>query len=246
MTPKQHDMKKKLITYLYLLLILIVPASIAAQEASKVRIHGKITDAATKEALPYASIRINKTSIGCSSDNRGNFSFYAPALRDTLIISSVGYTDKRIPLSSKTRNFVILIRPRMRAVLGSVPTVSTKEEGAPSIPSARGRTRLLSSKPRGIWKRRSRTVYIPSRASAFCLTGPMPRNAPTGEFNEKDTSFSPFPCEFSFILPHPPGKIKNFVTNRPFTGEKRVKIKIILPYLFTNPILSAIMIKIEL
>lgn len=103
MTPKQHDMKKELITYLYLLLILIVPASTIAQEASKVRIHGKITDAATKEALPYASIRINKTSIGCSSDNRGNFSFYAPALRDTLIISSVGYTDKRIPLSSKTR-----------------------------------------------------------------------------------------------------------------------------------------------
>ena len=103
MTPKQHDMKKELITYLYILLILIVPASTIAQEASKVRIHGKITDAATKEALPYASIRINKTSIGCSSDNRGNFSFYAPALRDTLIISSVGYTDKRIPLSSKTR-----------------------------------------------------------------------------------------------------------------------------------------------
>lgn len=85
------------------MLILLVPASTTAQEASKVRIHGKITDAATKEVLPYASIRINKTSIGCSSDNRGNFSFYAPALRDTLIISSVGYTDKRIPLSSKTR-----------------------------------------------------------------------------------------------------------------------------------------------
>lgn len=96
-------MKKELITYLYILLILLVPASTTAQEASKVRIHGKITDAATKEVLPYASIRINKTSIGCSSDNRGNFSFYAPALRDTLIISSVGYTDKRIPLSSKTR-----------------------------------------------------------------------------------------------------------------------------------------------
>ena len=96
-------MKKELITYLYILLIMLVPASTIAQEASKVRIHGKITDAATKEALPYASIRINKTSIGCSSDNRGNFSFYAPALRDTLIISSVGYTDKRIPLSSKTR-----------------------------------------------------------------------------------------------------------------------------------------------
>ena len=77
-------MKKELITYIYILLILLVPVSTIAQEANKVRIYGKITDAATKEVLPYASIRINKTSIGCSSDNRGNFSFYAPTLRDTL------------------------------------------------------------------------------------------------------------------------------------------------------------------
>lgn len=120
-------MKKGLITYLYILLILLVPASTTAQEASKVRIHGKITDAATKEALPYASIRINKTSIGCSSDNRGNFSFYAPALRDTLIISSVGYTDKRILLSSKTRMPIkVVLEPADYAL--SELTVKPKKE----------------------------------------------------------------------------------------------------------------------
>ena len=120
-------MKKELITYIYIVLILLVPVSTIAQEANKVRIYGKITDAATKEVLPYASIRINKTSIGCSSDNRGNFSFYAPTLRDTLIISSVGYTDKRIPLSAKTRMPIkVVLEPADYAL--SELTVKPKKE----------------------------------------------------------------------------------------------------------------------
>lgn len=109
------------------MLILLIPISTIAQEANKVRIYGKITDAATKEVLPYASIRINKTSIGCSSDNRGNFSFYAPTLRDTLIISSVGYTDKRIPLSAKTRMPIkVVLEPADYAL--SELTVKPKKE----------------------------------------------------------------------------------------------------------------------
>ena len=97
-------MKKELLTYIYIIMsLLLIPLQVLPQSSNKVRIYGKITDSATKEPLPYTSIRINKTSIGCSSDNKGNFSFYAPALRDTLIISSVGYTDERIPLSSKTK-----------------------------------------------------------------------------------------------------------------------------------------------
>ena len=109
------------------MLILLVPVSTIAQETNKVRIYGKITDAATKEVLPYASIRINKTSIGCSSDNRGNFSFYAPTMRDTLIISSVGYTDKRIPLSAKTRMPIkVVLEPADYAL--SELTVKPKKE----------------------------------------------------------------------------------------------------------------------
>ena len=97
-------MKKELLTYIYIIMsLLLIHLQVLPQSSNKVRIYGKITDSATKEPLPYTSIRINKTSIGCSSDNKGNFSFYAPALRDTLIISSVGYTDERIPLSSKTK-----------------------------------------------------------------------------------------------------------------------------------------------
>ena len=92
--------------YIYALLfgfciLLSVPAT--AQENSKKRIYGKITDKATNEEIPYAAVRIRKTSNGCSSDNNGYFSFYTAQLRDTLIISNLGYKDVKIPLSAKTK-----------------------------------------------------------------------------------------------------------------------------------------------
>ena len=86
----------------HILLLIMLPLQLLAQ-GEKTRIYGKITDAGNKEPLPYASVRISRTSIGSSSDNNGNFSFFAPAMRDTLIVSSVGYQEKRIALSAKTR-----------------------------------------------------------------------------------------------------------------------------------------------
>ena len=90
--------------YLFILLatLLFPTVSTAQENGEKIRIYGKVYDATTNESLPYASIRIRRTTNGCSSDNNGNFSFYADALRDTLIISSIGYEDERIPLSYRT------------------------------------------------------------------------------------------------------------------------------------------------
>ena len=91
--------------YIYILtLFALLPTTLPAQgNKEKVRVYGKITDAATNESMPYTSVRIRNTSNGCSSDNNGNFSFFVNALRDTLIVSSVGYAEKRIPLNYKTK-----------------------------------------------------------------------------------------------------------------------------------------------
>lgn len=89
---------------LFLVTTFIQPTLETAQaQETKYRIHGHISDSTTKESLPYISIRIRKSSNGCSSDNNGNFSFMAAALRDTIIVSSIGYKEKRIPLNSKTK-----------------------------------------------------------------------------------------------------------------------------------------------
>lgn len=90
-------------TYIYFVLLLLIPTTLLSQETrEKVRIYGKISDKATGDALPYTSIRVKNTTNGCSSDNCGSFSFYA-TLNDTLIISSIGYKEKIIPLSKKTK-----------------------------------------------------------------------------------------------------------------------------------------------
>ncbi len=94
---------KKTIYCIIFTIALLVSFTAAAQESEKKRIYGKITDKATKEEIPYAAVRIRKTSNGCSSDNNGYFSFYTADLRDTLIISNLGYKDVKIPLNAKTR-----------------------------------------------------------------------------------------------------------------------------------------------
>lgn len=111
--------------YLFILLaILLLPTLSTAQEnGEKIRIYGKVYDATTNESLPYASIRIRRTTNGCSSDNNGNFSFYADALRDTLIISSIGYEDEHIPLSHRT---TMPIRVSLRATDYSLDEVVVK------------------------------------------------------------------------------------------------------------------------
>lgn len=101
-----YNMSHRIHYYIYILLFifLLAPNCIRAQNAtSKIRIHGTITDASNNERLPYISVRIRNTSLGCSSDNNGNFSFFSPTLRDTLILSSIGYKEKKIPLSNRTK-----------------------------------------------------------------------------------------------------------------------------------------------
>ena len=96
-------MRKNLIYLLYILFALLFPTSLQAQQAGeKIRIHGKIFDASTKKTIPYVSVRIKNSINGSSSDSKGNFSFHAPVGKDTLIASSLGYTDEIIAITDKT------------------------------------------------------------------------------------------------------------------------------------------------
>lgn len=110
-----------------LLLFLFIPFISAAQSNYKKRIYGKIIDKVTKEEIPYAAIRIKMTSYGCSSDNNGNFSFYAPEIRDTLIVSNLGYRDEKIALNSKTR-FPLTIKMQAENYELAEITIKPKKE----------------------------------------------------------------------------------------------------------------------
>ncbi len=63
------------------------------------KIMGKITDAGTKEPVPFANIILKGTSIGATSDFNGYFSIVTRnAPIDTLVISYIGYKTREIKI----------------------------------------------------------------------------------------------------------------------------------------------------
>lgn len=83
-------------------LFLLITGTIAilAQEQT-VRISGNVKDN-NGEILPYAAVRLKDTSTGCITDYNGHFSFNGKVDGQTLIVSSLGYKEREIKLSSNT------------------------------------------------------------------------------------------------------------------------------------------------
>ncbi len=69
---------------------------------------GTVTDSATGEAIPFASIQVKGTMTGASSDAEGNYSIKAPSQDAVLIFSSVGYVSAEVAVAGKTKINVTL------------------------------------------------------------------------------------------------------------------------------------------
>lgn len=91
-------MSRRLFKYVLLSLFLILPGLSAAQT----RISGKVVDE-NGETVPYTTVRLEGTSIGCTTDNNGNFSFTGPVAGSTLLITAIGYNDFKLKLSNSTK-----------------------------------------------------------------------------------------------------------------------------------------------
>lgn len=75
--------------------------------AQNMTVTGKVTDSATGEGVPYASIQIKGTMTGASTDGDGVYSIPVPA-DGVLIFSSVGYETQEIAVAGKAQHNVIL------------------------------------------------------------------------------------------------------------------------------------------
>ena len=74
--------------------------------AQDITISGKVTDAETKESLPFASVWIKGKTIGTITNAQGDFDFHIPAefSNETLVISMLGYKDFESVVSSLNIN----------------------------------------------------------------------------------------------------------------------------------------------
>lgn len=94
-------------------------------------IKGKIVNSTTQAAIPYANIGFKKFNIGTISNSDGSFSIYIPAkiFNDSLIVSSIGYATKHIPLKYvlAKKDFTIFLNEKI-VELNTVVIRSKKEK----------------------------------------------------------------------------------------------------------------------
>lgn len=91
---------KKLMVFLCLL-------ATAVQAFAQQNITGKVTDS-NGEPVGWAAVFIKGTTNGTSADDNGNFTLTVKDGNAVIVVSSIGYKDKEVTLSGRTRIDVVL------------------------------------------------------------------------------------------------------------------------------------------
>ena len=86
--------------FLMVLSVLMMTSSAFAQ-AQNITVSGNVTDAANGEPVPFASVHLQGTMTGVSTDADGHFSLSVPH-DGVLVFSSIGYKTQNVPVSSRT------------------------------------------------------------------------------------------------------------------------------------------------
>ncbi len=105
---KNVSMKSLLISFLFFFPILLKAEK---PSDSKIEVNGKVINQKTLEAIPYAHVVLNNTSIGTITNEFGAFRLLLPNkyANGTLKISSIGYESAYIPISSiQKRNKLVI------------------------------------------------------------------------------------------------------------------------------------------
>ncbi len=100
--------------YRLFLLIFCLPLSLCAQYTIK----GIVLDRQTKESLIGANILIKGTEIGEATNYKGEFKINSPTLPITLVLSYIGYRDKKILVDNQ--EFIIIHMDYEQSLLGEV------------------------------------------------------------------------------------------------------------------------------
>jgi TonB-linked SusC/RagA family outer membrane protein len=122
-----------------LVILLSIIASLSTIFGQDLSFEGTIIDSQTNQPLPGATVVINESNIGTTTDFDGNFSLLVEK-DDTILISYIGYISKKVAVSSGTNQIyldpdsdeldeVVLIgygTQNKRSVTGAVSTVSAE------------------------------------------------------------------------------------------------------------------------
>jgi TonB-linked SusC/RagA family outer membrane protein len=96
-------MRKLRILFTCLLTVLALGTALA----QNITVKGVVTDSATGEGVPFASIQVKGTMTGTATDGDGNYSIDVPK-NATLIFSSIGYLNQEVAVEGRSLINVIL------------------------------------------------------------------------------------------------------------------------------------------
>jgi len=116
-----------------LIILAIICLSTGIAFAQKLTIKGTVTDAASKDAIPGASVRIKGTSIGTSTDASGKFTISASA-SDQLVFSYTGY--KLLTITVGNNSTVDVKMEKDVNTLGEVVLIGTRSAGRVKLETA--------------------------------------------------------------------------------------------------------------
>ena len=104
----------KIIRYIFLFVLLLAGTSTSNLLAQKITsASGIVKDSITGEPMSYVSVIFENSTIGTMTDDNGLFSVQNDKGLTKLLISSLGYENKRVSISSGKKNeaLSVLIRP---------------------------------------------------------------------------------------------------------------------------------------
>lgn len=84
-------------TIFFLLVFIFYQSILFSQNDYFVR--GKVTDAANNQPLPFANIRVNKTTLGTSANAEGNYELKLAQGKYDLIVSYIGFNSDTISIN---------------------------------------------------------------------------------------------------------------------------------------------------
>jgi len=112
-------MRCKIFNHSIVFIVLVVLSNVCFGQQTENQIKGVVTDSLTHEPVPYANVYFANTSIGTSTNEKGEYSLsgFADGKYD-LTISSVGFKLTQYPLefSGTTYNFSVMLPPEVKTL----------------------------------------------------------------------------------------------------------------------------------
>lgn len=123
-------MKKRLF-----IIVMMLAGTLQTLLAQNRTVTGRVTDAASGEALPGVNILVKGTQLGTSSDTDGAFRIDIPTGPGTLVLSFIGYATIELPLTN-AGNVEVAMQPDTRQLSEVVVTALGVERTRNSLPYA--------------------------------------------------------------------------------------------------------------